>query len=149
MNSIQIGTVKIPKGTRYTQHYDCAAWYDTIEIEEDVEVPLLATMDRNRPNKIEDYGPAFGVTGKVVGANHTSYWCGVSVGNPRIDTPEDLGKSMKFCYREYAHALAKRLLEGERVFGGGTLTLDPGFRAVEIPFTHNGENLVTYGIVRA
>jgi hypothetical protein len=146
----QIGTVRVPKGTRYTRHYECAAWYDTIEVQEDLVVPLMAEESRYHAGEVADYpGPGYHVEGVVVASNHTSYWCGVPIGQRRLDAPEDLGKVLGYTSGWYAHALAHGILTGVQWWSDCQVELLPEYRAAEVRFTnYRGEEVTTYRIHR-
>lgn len=120
-----IGTVKIAAGTKLRIECENPAWFTDIEAPEQV-VPVTAHFD-DRGDINCWPGAHYGVRGKVVASNYSSYYCGNLL---REKVNEETGERVK-PIGIYGYVLAAAVGERGGVINDncGTFTLDPAYVA--------------------
>lgn len=145
MSRLIIGKIRIAKGTKFTQQYDCAAWYKSMTLDKDVVVEVYGNYKEYRHNEvdltigqIEDTRIGYTVNGIVDSSDFTSYFGGNAIGSK---VNEEVGNEMKYTSSMYAHSLASSILDG-----GSKVVLSEEFRARKTYYTWDNEIKNSYGI---
>jgi hypothetical protein len=101
MASLQIGTYRVAEPTKFTQHYETAAWYRNIEVQP-CEVPARLTLQEGRAEWI-----GATVKGKVVGSDFTSLFGGLRVGAGKVN--EDVGEDAEYHVSARSYEVAAQM----------------------------------------
>jgi len=144
----QIGTITIKEGDVRDRLYECAAWYTRIELEPGT-YPVYGIYEKYGYAYREEVRDkwylkwvSYSVPGTIVEDNFQSLFCGNPVGKS-YDRTQNAGKADTWhASGIYPFAVAKAILDGE-----SSIVLDPGFKAVPVPFQYDGQDKVTYDIV--
>lgn len=144
----KIGSISIQPGETRTRHFECAAWYEEIEL-------APGTYDVFGLYKQYGYGHredlrgqwyldslGYSVPGTIISDNFQSLFCGNPIGKA-YDSTQNAGKPTEWsAWGIYPFAVAKAILDGE-----SPIVLDAGYEARPKPFVYQGEEKVTYEIV--
>lgn len=137
----RIGTFVVNETLTHSRSFETAAWSETIEV---APGEYAITGEVNEAGGVKDFpGAMVALPGTVTQDYFQSLWCGSPIGRT-YNRHQNSGKPATYHLSTYAHALAKGLLDGKCE----QWRLD-GFRAVPHPFEYNGEQCITYRIVRA
>lgn len=141
-----IGYLVLKEPKVYTNTYECAAWYQKVEVPAG-KYPVYGYQLSSWPDapppsdQIDHYSCR--LKGKVVGSNFSSYFCGNMVGSGKFN--EDVGQDAEYLIDggSRGYALAWSILKGE-----SDIELLPEFEAREVPFEYEGEMKSTAGIFK-
>lgn len=95
-NRVEIGTIRIPKGTEFENGFEVAAWHQRGVTTEDQTVTLYL---------IDGYWVSYGYDGVCTASDFSSLFCGNRV-SAKID--EDKGKTIHHSVQTYAYSFAER-----------------------------------------
>ena len=147
-----IGYYELTETRTFENHFECAAWRETIEVQPGkypIELRDMKISTDERPefhNEVESYisGAYISMDGIIVDDYFAGQYCGVPIRD--YDTKQNAGKSGSHTAFTYLHEIAYSILTD----ANSPYHLNPEYEAREITFISSidGKPCTTYGIFK-
>ena len=134
MEKTLIGYMILSDATTYTNLFECAAWYEKIQVPAG-KYPVFATV---KNGEVDDIW--YSLPGTITSDYFQPLFCGNRIGS-QYDIFKNTGKATVHRGSFRAYSLAKNILEGQASF-----ELSPEFEAREIHFQWDGKPEKTWGL---